>query len=61
MIKDVTAQTYTFKNLILATGSHPIEIPGFKFSGKVLDSTGALALPEVPKELVVIGGRLAAN
>ena len=56
VIKDNTAQTYTFKNLILATGSHPIEIPGFKFSDKVLDSTGALALPEVPKELVVVGG-----
>jgi dihydrolipoamide dehydrogenase len=49
-------QTYTFKHLILAMGSHPIEIPGFKFEGRVLDSTGALALKEVPKELVIIGG-----
>ena len=45
------------KSLILATGSRPIEIPGFKFDGKrVLDSTGALALTEVPKRLVVVGG-----
>lgn len=50
------AQTYTFNNLIIATGSHPIEIPNFKFEGRVLDSTGALALTEVPKRLVVIGG-----
>lgn len=48
--------TYKFKNLILATGSRPVEIPNFKFDGRVVDSTGALNLPEVPKELVVIGG-----
>lgn len=53
---ETAAQTYKFENLILATGSRPIEIPNFKFTGRVLDSTGALALTEVPKELVVIGG-----
>ncbi|BDG48198.1 MULTISPECIES: dihydrolipoyl dehydrogenase [Parageobacillus] len=51
-----SAQTYTFKNAIIATGSRPIELPGFKFSNRVLDSTGALNLQEVPKSLVVIGG-----
>lgn len=50
------AQSYTFKNAIIATGSRPIEIPGFKFGGRILDSTGALNLPAVPKKLVVIGG-----
>lgn len=55
MQKD-SAQTYTFKNLIIATGSRPIEIKGFKFGKRILDSTGALNLPEVPKEFVVIGG-----
>lgn len=50
------AQTYRFENLILATGSRPVEIPNFKFNGRVIDSTGALNLTEVPKELVVIGG-----
>lgn len=53
---DHTGQTYKFKHLIIATGSRPVEIPGFKFSGRVVDSTGGLNLPEVPKELVVIGG-----
>jgi dihydrolipoamide dehydrogenase len=44
-------------NIVLATGSRPIEIPGFKFDGnRVVDSTGALAFPEVPARLVVIGG-----
>jgi dihydrolipoamide dehydrogenase len=50
------AQSYTFKNAIIATGSRPIEIPGFKFGGRILDSTGALNLPAIPKKLVVIGG-----
>ncbi|PJW18721.1 dihydrolipoyl dehydrogenase [Geobacillus sp. WSUCF-018B] len=51
-----SAQTYTFKNAIIATGSRPIELPNFKFSNRILDSTGALNLGEVPKSLVVIGG-----
>jgi len=49
-------QTYTFKNAILATGSRPVEIPTFKFTKRVINSTGALSLPEVPEKLVVIGG-----
>lgn len=56
VINDDSAQTYTFKNLIIATGSHPIEIPGFKFDKRVIDSTGLLSLPALPQELIVIGG-----
>ena len=56
VIKADSAQTYKFKNAIIATGSRPIEIPGFKFSKRVLSSTGALNLSEVPGKLVVIGG-----
>lgn len=51
-----SAQTYKFKHAIVATGSHPIEIPNFKFSERVINSTGALALKEVPKRMVVVGG-----
>ncbi|MCG3083644.1 dihydrolipoyl dehydrogenase [Anoxybacillus sp. LAT_35] len=51
-----SAQTYKFKNAIIATGSRPIELPTFKFSKRVLDSTGALNLPDIPKSMVVIGG-----
>ncbi|PCD82733.1 dihydrolipoyl dehydrogenase [Lysinibacillus fusiformis] len=50
------SQTYTFKNAILATGSRPVEIPTFKFTERVINSTGALSLLEVPQKLVVIGG-----
>ncbi|MBM7692430.1 dihydrolipoamide dehydrogenase [Peribacillus deserti] len=51
-----SAQTYTFKNAIIATGSTPIELPAFKYSKRVLNSTGALNLQEMPKSMVVIGG-----
>ncbi|MDX8359926.1 dihydrolipoyl dehydrogenase [Cytobacillus sp. IB215316] len=51
-----SAQTYKFKHAIIATGSRPIELPTFKYSKRVIDSTGALALEEIPKSLVVIGG-----
>lgn len=45
------------KNFVIATGSRPIEIPGFKFDEElVLSSTGALAMDKLPKNLVVIGG-----
>lgn len=56
VMDDNSAQTYTFKNAILATGSRPIELPTFKYTDRVINSTGALALKEVPKKLVVIGG-----
>jgi len=50
-------QIIEFNNCIIATGSSPIEIPGFKFDeSKILSSTGALSLNKVPKHLVVIGG-----
>ncbi|MFV8826978.1 dihydrolipoyl dehydrogenase [Alkalihalobacterium sp. APHAB7] len=56
IMDDKQAQTYKFKNCIIATGSRPIEIPAFKFSKRILSSTGALNLTELPKKLIVIGG-----
>ena len=51
------SDTITAKNFIVATGSRPIEIPGFKFDEKeIMSSTGALALDAIPKKMVVIGG-----
>lgn len=50
-------ESITSKYFIIATGSRPIEIPGFAFDEKnIMSSTGALALTEVPKKMVVIGG-----
>lgn len=56
VMDEKSAQTYNFKNAIIATGSRPIEIPNFKFGERVIDSTGALNLQEAPKKLVVVGG-----
>ena len=44
------------KNIVIATGSEPTPLPGVAFeAGKVVDSTGALSLPAVPKHLIVVG------
>ena len=56
VITEDAAQTYKFENAIVATGSRPIEIPTFKYTERVINSTGALSLKEVPAKLVVIGG-----
>jgi dihydrolipoamide dehydrogenase len=49
--------TVRFRQAILATGSRPIEIPGFPFDGRrVLNSSHALALTTVPESLLVVGG-----
>lgn len=56
VINDNETQTLTFNHAIIATGSRPIEIPGFKFSERILDSTGALNLNQVPKKIIFIGG-----
>jgi dihydrolipoamide dehydrogenase len=50
-------QTIIAKNIVLATGSRPMEIPGFKVDqNRIIDSTGALALDHVPNRMIVIGG-----
>ncbi|MCZ4324536.1 dihydrolipoyl dehydrogenase [Pseudomonas anguilliseptica] len=44
------------KDIVIATGSEPTPLPGVTIDNqRILDSTGALALPKVPKHLVVIG------
>ncbi|MGC5323933.1 dihydrolipoyl dehydrogenase [Brevibacillus sp. SYSU BS000544] len=47
---------YKFNHCIIATGSRPIELPAFPFGKRVLSSTEALNLTEIPKSMVVIGG-----
>jgi dihydrolipoamide dehydrogenase len=56
---DVAGKSVTAKNIIIATGSSVMPLPGVEVEndkGIVVDSTGALALPKVPEHLVVIGG-----
>jgi dihydrolipoamide dehydrogenase len=48
---------YTTKNILIATGSESMPLPGITVDEKrIVTSTGALALPTVPKTMVVIGG-----
>src|SRR6266849_4106113 len=49
-------EAITAKNVIVATGSNPRPLPGAEFDEKlILSNAGALAIPEVPKRLGVIG------
>lgn len=50
-------QTVEAKNIILATGSKPVELPFAKFDKeRIISSTEALKLKEIPKHMIVIGG-----
>lgn len=54
---DGTKETLQARNIILATGSVPNELPFMKFDGKtIVSSTEALCLSDVPKKMVVVGG-----
>lgn len=53
---DGSKTTLAARNIVIATGSEPTPLPGVAFEeGKVVDSTGALSLPAVPKHLIVVG------
>lgn len=52
----VSGSDYSAKHIILATGSEPTPLPFLPFDEKtVLSSTGALALKEIPKKMIVVG------
>ena len=51
------ADTLAFEHAIIATGSRPSTVPGLSVdSPRLMDSTGALELPDIPKSLLVVGG-----
>lgn len=55
--EDGSSEQITAKNVIIATGSKPATVPGVEIDKKrIITSTEALNLPEVPKSMVVIGG-----
>lgn len=50
------SETIEFEQAIIATGSRPIEVPGFEFDGEyVLDSRAVLDMQSIPDEIVVVG------
>lgn len=54
--EDGTETVLDTKNIVIATGSEPTPLPGVTVDNKrIVDSTGALSLPDVPKSLIVVG------
>ena len=54
---DVDGTSYTATNIVIATGSESVSLPGVEVDEKqIVTSTGALELEQVPGHLVVIGG-----
>jgi dihydrolipoamide dehydrogenase len=52
-----TTTEHTARNIVIATGSAPVELPFLKFDGQtVVSSDDAIAFTAVPKKLVVVGG-----
>ncbi|MDO5091686.1 MAG: dihydrolipoyl dehydrogenase [Cardiobacteriaceae bacterium] len=50
------AKTIAFKQAIIAAGSQSIKLPFMPDDPRVMDSTGALALADIPKRMLVVGG-----
>jgi dihydrolipoamide dehydrogenase len=55
--EDGKKSTLGFDSAVIATGSRPATVPGISIdSPRLMDSTGALELPDIPKSLLVVGG-----
>ena len=57
-VHDCEVSHIKFRHAILATGSQPVALPGTAFQpgGRIMSSTGALALADVPEKLLILGG-----
>ena len=53
---DGKTQTIRFKNAIIAAGSQSVKLPFLPDDERIVDSTGALQLREIPKKMLIIGG-----
>ncbi|MEY8193424.1 MAG: dihydrolipoyl dehydrogenase [Cycloclasticus sp.] len=54
---DGLEKTVSFKQAIIAVGSQPVKIPGFPYDDdRLMDSSGALALNDIPGSMLVVGG-----
>jgi len=54
--KDGLQTIIGFQSAIIAAGSQPTKIPGTPVDDRIMDSTGALELKDIPKKLLIIGG-----
>ncbi len=53
---DIDGQDWTFDQVVIAVGSAPVQLPGWPEDDRIWDSTAALELRDVPKDLVIVGG-----
>lgn len=53
---DTGRQTIHAENIVIATGSVPVEIQSLPFGGNVISSTEALSLNKIPEKLAIVGG-----
>ncbi len=57
VVRGKRKQTYEARQILLATGSTPVPVPGLDFDGeRIVSSTGALDFDAVPKRLGIVGG-----
>ena len=55
-LADKSKKVISFDSAIIAAGSQPTSIPGTPDDPRIMDSTGALELKDIPKKLLIIGG-----
>lgn len=53
---DIDGTDWTFDQVVIAVGSAPVQLPGWPEDDRIWDSTAALELREIPKDLVIVGG-----
>ncbi|TMU91850.1 dihydrolipoyl dehydrogenase [Brucella haematophila] len=53
---DTGRQTIHAENIVIATGSVPVEIEALPFGGNIISSTDAMSLGSIPEKLAVVGG-----
>jgi len=56
VVQGMEGSRYRFNDCIIATGSRPIELKAFPYGKRIISSTEALNLPEIPKSIIIIGG-----
>lgn len=49
-------ETIEFEHAIIAAGSRPVQLPGWPEDPRIMDSTAALALEEIPESMLIVGG-----
>ncbi|MEM2759426.1 MAG: dihydrolipoyl dehydrogenase [Nitrososphaerales archaeon] len=52
----VNEKTIESKNIVIATGSYPVCLPGYEFAGNIVSTDTVLELEELPRSIIIVGG-----